>query len=267
MIIRQLLELRQAGARSATSKLARMQAYASPHDHRMRGTLRMFGASTGRWSGLGPQLQNLKKNESGLPLSVVDSIRRGDRSDIAQYGAPLALLGDLSRAAICAAPDNELMSGDFSAIESVVLAWLSNESWKLDAYRIYLRTGDTTIEPYRVIARRLLNKGADADISGAERQLGKAAELASGFGGSVGAWRRIMPDDPRTDDEIRAIIHQWRAAHPLTRKFWNDLSRALRVAIRTGLPVLVAPAPQPPIVATFEGGILRLRLPSTTLAV
>jgi hypothetical protein len=71
-----------------------------------------------------------------------------------------------------------------------------------------------------------------------------------------------MPDDPRTDDEIKAVINQWRAAHPQTRKFWNDLSRALRVAIRTGLPVLVAPAPQPPIVATFEGGTLRLRLAS-----
>ena len=71
-----------------------------------------------------------------------------------------------------------------------------------------------------------------------------------------------MPHDSRTDDEIKAIIQQWRAAHPLTRKFWSDLSRALRVAIRTGAPVLVAPPPQPPIVATFEDGTLRLRLPS-----
>ena len=76
--------------------------------------LRMFGTATGRWSGLGPQLQNLKKNESGLPLSVVDSVRNGDRVDIARYGAPLALLGDISRAALCAAPGMELKSGDFS---------------------------------------------------------------------------------------------------------------------------------------------------------
>jgi hypothetical protein len=260
--VRRLLELRQTGARAAVHKYRRMIAFASPHDDRLRGTLRMFGASTGRWNGLGPQLQNLKKNESNLPLSVVDSVRNGDRADIARYGPPLALLGDISRAALCAAPGNELKSGDFSAVESVVLAWLAGEEWKLDAYRTFLETGDTTLEPYRVIARRMLGKAEDAAIDSAERQLGKAAELASGFGGGVGAWRRIMPDDSRADDEIKAIILQWRAAHPMARKFWNDLPRALRVAIRTGGPVLVAPPPQPTIVATFEDGILRMRLPS-----
>ena len=61
------------------NKFKRMLCYASPADDRMRGTLRMYGGATGRWSGLGPQLQNLKKNESGLPLSVVDRIRAGDR--------------------------------------------------------------------------------------------------------------------------------------------------------------------------------------------
>ena len=260
--VRRLLELRQIGARAAVNKFRRMLAFASPHDDRLRGCLRMYGASTGRWTGLGPQLQNLKKNESGLPLSVVDSVRRGDRDGIALFGAPLALLGDISRATLVSAPGMELKSGDFSAIESVVLAWLAGETWKLAAYRTYLHTGDTSLEPYRVIARRMLNRPADAEITGAERQLGKAAELASGFGGSVGAWRRIVPHDPRTDDEIKAIIQQWRAAHPLTRKFWNDVARSLRIAIRTGQPVQVASAPQPPIVATFKDGDLRLRLPS-----
>ena len=132
----------------------------------------------------------------------------------------------------------ELKSGDYSAIESVVLAWLSGERWKLLAYQTYQQTGDTTLEPYRVIARKMLNRATDAEIPTEERQLGKAAELAAGFGGSVGAWRRIIPDDPRSDDEIKAIILQWRNAHPATRKFWNELARAIRVAIRTGQPIL-----------------------------
>jgi Toprim domain/CHC2 zinc finger len=260
--VRQLLEFRRTGARAAVSKFRRMLAYASPGDDRMRGTLRLYGAGPGRWAGLGPQLQNLKKNESNLPLSVVDTIRDGDRTDIAQYGSPLALLGDVSRAALCAGDGMELKSGDFSAIESVVLAWLSGEVWKLVAYQTYQRTGDTTLEPYRVIARKMLQKPADAEVSTAERQLGKGAELASGFGGSVGAWRRIMPQDPRSDDQIRAIIQQWRVAHPAVRKFWNDLARAIRVAMRTGRPIPVAPPPQPPIVAAFADGNLRLTLPS-----
>jgi DNA polymerase len=260
--VRQLLELRRTGARAAVNKFKRMLAYASPTDDRMRGTLRMYGGAPGRWAGLGPQLQNLKKNESNLPLTVVDSIRAGERSGIAQYGNPLALLGDVSRAALCAGSGMELKSGDFSAVESVVLAWLAGERWKLLAYEEYQRTGDTRLEAYQVIARKMLQKPADAEIGAAERQLGKGAELASGFGGSAGAWRRIMPHDPRSDDEIKAIIKQWRDAHPAVCKFWKDLARAVRVAIRTGQPILVAPAPQPPIVAAFAGGNLMLTLPN-----
>jgi DNA polymerase len=260
--VRQLLELRRTGARAAVNKFKRMLVYASPADDRMRGTLRMYGAGPGRWSGLGPQLQNLKKNESGLPLSVVDSIRAGDRAGIAQYGNPLALLGDVSRAALCAAPGMELKSGDFSAVESVVLAWLANEHWKLAAYQTFQKTGDKRLEPYRVIARRMLHKPEDAEISSAERQLGKGGELAFGFGGTVGAWRKIVPHDPRSDDEIRGINKQWRDAHPATVKFWRDLARAIRVAIRTGQPILVAPSPQPPVVAAFADGNFTLTLPS-----
>jgi DNA polymerase len=260
--VRQLLELRRAGARAAVNKFKRMIVYASPVDDRMRGTLRMYGAGPGRWSGLGPQLQNLKKNESGLPLSVVDSIRAGNRAGIAQYGNPLALLGDVSRAALCAAPGMELKSGDFSAIESVVLAWLAGEHWKLAAYQTFQKTRDVRLEPYRVIARKMLHKPEGAEVSGAERQLGKGGELAFGFGGSVGAWRRIVPHDPRSDDEIKAINRQWRDAHPATVKFWRDLARAIRVALRTGQPILVAPSPQPPIVAEFADGNLILTLPS-----
>jgi DNA polymerase bacteriophage-type len=228
----------------------------------MRGTMRMYGGAPGRWSGLGPQLQNLKRNESGLPLSVVDDIREGNRAGIAAYGSPLALLGDISRAALCAAPGHEFVSGDFSAIESVVLAWLAGERWKLKAYETFQRTGDLQLEPYRVIARKMLHKPENAEITAAERQLGKGGELASGFGGSVGAWRRIVPHDPRSDADIKAIIQQWRNSHPATRKFWADLSRAIRVTIRTGKPMLIAPAPQPPIVAAFADGNLTLTLPS-----
>jgi hypothetical protein len=207
-------------------------------------------------------LQNLKKNESSLPLTVVDSVRAGDRNGIAQYGNPLSLLGDVSRAALCASLGMELKAGDFSAVESVVLAWLAGERWKLLAYKTFQETGDKTIEPYRVIARKMLSKPADAEIDSAQRQLGKAAELASGFGGSVGAWRRIVPHDPRSDEKIKGIIRQWRDAHPATTAFWHELVRAIRVAIRTGQPILVAPAPQPPIVAAFADGNLTLTLPS-----
>jgi hypothetical protein len=157
------------------------------------------------------------------------------------------------------------MSADLGAIESRTLAWLSGEQWKIVAYTTYDATGDKAIEPYRVTARRMLRKnGVDAPITDNERQLGKAADLAAGFGGSVGAWRRIIPggDAGRTDEEIKVIIAQWREAHPATLKFWTDLARAIRITIRTGQPILVAPQPQPPIVASFADGNLTLTLPS-----
>ena len=101
-----------------------------------------------------------------------------------------------------------------------------------------------------------------SEITAAERQLGKCAELACGFGGGLGAWRRIAGDDGRSDAEVQAIIRTWRDAHPAIRAFWHDLAQAARVAIRIGQPILVAPAPRPPIIAAFDGYTLTLTLPS-----
>jgi DNA polymerase len=161
--VAQLLELRRTGARASVAKFKRLLAYASPGDDRLRGTLRYHGSGTGRWSGLGPQLQNLKKNESNMPLSVVDSIRAGERSAIAEFGNPLSLLGDISRAALCAGTGMELKSGDFNAVESVALGWLSNEHWKTNAYRTFRepatpRSSPTALLPARCCTKRPMRR-------------------------------------------------------------------------------------------------------------
>jgi DNA polymerase len=192
----------------------------------------MNGAGPGRWSSPGPQLHNLRRNDAGYPAHLVNALIAGDRAELARYGNPLEVAAQLSRAALCARPGHVLVCADLGAIESRVLAWFAGEEWKLDAYRRYDATGDKTIEPYRVIAARMLGKDAVA-IGTAERQQGKSAELACGFGGSVGAWRRIAGNDGRSDDEVRAIIQQWRNAHPAIRRFWKELALAVRVAIRT----------------------------------
>jgi DNA polymerase len=262
--VRELLTLRRNGAHASVKKYQRVLAYADPRDQRMRGTLRIYGAGPGRWSGLGPQLQNLKRNDGNLPLELIEAVRRGDREALARYGNSLTLIGDLSRAGVCAKPDHILRSGDFGQIESRKLAWFAGEQWKLDGYAQFDATGDRSIEVYRVVAHRMLQKTTPvSEITQAERQIGKAADLAAGFGGSVGAWRKIAgPEETRTDDEIKANIRQWRDAHPAICRFWKELARAIRVAIRSGQPILVAPAPRPPIVAAFAGGNLTLTLPS-----
>ena len=261
--VRELLTLRRNGAHASVKKYQRVLAYAAPGDQRMRGTLRIYGAGPGRWSGLGPQLQNLKRNDSNLPLDLVEAVRRGDREALARYGNPLTLLGDLSRAMLCAAPGNVLVSGDLGQIESRVLAWFAGEQWKLNGYAQFDATGDKSIEIYRVVAHRMLQKTTPVSaITQAERQIGKAADLAAGFGGGPGAWRKLVEHETRTDDEIKLIIRQWREAHPAICRFWKELARAIRVAIRSGQPILVAPAPRPPIVAAFADGNLTLTLPS-----
>jgi hypothetical protein len=225
-------------------------------DDRLRGTMRLYGSATGRWSGRGPQLQNLKKNESGIPLVAIDTVLGGDRERLRVFGNPLTVLGDIARAIICAGPGNVLMAADFGAIESRVLAWIADEKWKLQLYADYDRTGDKALEPYRVLAAKMLRKNPTA-ISTEERGKGKAGELACGFGGSLGAWRRIAPEDKRSDAEIFADIHAWRTAHPKTTAFWHALATAIRVAIRTGRPFSVGK-----ILVEFTDGNLTLRLPS-----
>jgi hypothetical protein len=238
--------------------------FADPEDHRVRDSLRYCGSATGRWSSLKPQLQNLKRNDAELPAFLVDAITAGNRDALARFGNPLTLMGELSRVALCAAPGKVLISVDLSAIESRILAWFAGEQWKLDTYTTFDRTGDKTLEPYRVVAHRMLRKTTPiSEITTAERQMGKAADLGLGFGGSIGAWRKISAQDPRTDAEIGVIVRQWRDAHPAITRFWKELARAIRVAIRVpGQSVLVAPAPRPPITALFAAGNLTLTLPS-----
>jgi DNA polymerase len=256
--VRELLELRRDGARASVRKFTRILDFAA--DDRLRGTLRMYGATTGRWTSPGPQLHNLRRNELGLPLSVVDAVRAGDRAHLMQFGSLLNMLGSVSRAAICAADGYLLFSGDFRMIESRTLAWAAGDERKLAMHRDYDRTGDKNLEPYRVIAAQMINKPV-VEIVDNERQQGKFAELAAGFGGGVGAWRRIF-DDPRSDAEIERDKVKWRQMHPRIVRFWQRLFKAVRIAVKHQTAVRVNEPPLPSIVASFEDGDLFIALPS-----
>src|SRR5215813_5906959 len=261
--VRELLELRQRGAYASTHKFRKLLNFVDPTDHRISGWARIYGAGPGRWSSIGAQLHNLPRNDDEFPLSLIDALLAGDRAELARWGNPLEVVSELSRAALSAAPGHVLICADFGAIESRINAWLAGETWKLDTFRRFDASGDKALDLYRVLAHRMLHKnGPVSEITAAERQLGKYAELACGFGGSVGAWRRIAGDDGRSDAEVMAIIKQWRAAHPAIRAFWHDLAQAARLAIRTERPILVAAAPRPPIIAAFDGYALTLTLPS-----
>ena len=259
-ITRQLLELRRDGARSSVRKFAKILDFASDADDRLRGTLTMYGAATGRWTSPGPMLHNLKRNELGVPLSVLDAVIRKDRAHIARFGSPLAVIANVSRAMLHAAPGHLLYSADLRMIESRVLAWVAGETWKLELHRDYDRTGDRNLEPYRVLAAQMLTRPVE-EIGANERQQGKFAELAAGFGGGVGAWRRIF-DDQRPDAEIERDKIKWRQLHPQIVTFWHRLFKAVRVAVQMRAAVRVNEAPLPEIICSFEDGNLYIILPS-----
>ena len=109
--------------------------------------------------------------------------------------------------------------------------------WKLQLHRDYDRTGDRNLEPYRVLAAQMLNRPIE-EIGANERQQGKFAELAAGFGGGVGAWRRIF-DDQRPDAEIERDKIKWRQLHPQIVTFWHRLFKAVRVAVQMRAAVRV----------------------------
>jgi DNA polymerase len=257
----EMLTLRQRGAYTSAQRVKKILAFADPDDRRIRGALRYHGAHTGRWSSIGVQLHNLPRNDAELPASLIDAVLKGDHTELARWGNPLTVLAGLMRAVICAAPGHTLTWADFAAIESRVLAWLAGETWKLDAFREYDQSGDERLHPYRRIATQMLRKDMLAIVK-PERQLGKNAELAFGYGGTIGAWQRIAGDDGRSEAEIKAINRQWRNAHPQTLRFWERLGRAVRIAIQTRQAIRVNPAPAPSIVADFDGSTLTLELPS-----
>jgi DNA polymerase len=255
--VRRLLELRRDGSKASTRKLDALLAGLDT-DNRLRGTLNYHAASTGRWSGTRFQPQNLKKPETkDLTAAAVDAVLTGNRERVLALGAPLTIVGDISRALICAAPGYRLIGADFSAIECRALAWLANEKKKVENFREYDRTGDPTREPYCVTASKICSRPI-TPADEAERAIGKIAELAGGYGGSVGAWRKFAPGDTRSDGEILRDIQAWRRAHPATVRFWRELERAAKRAIRTGKRIAVGDR----LAFEMEGRTLYLTLPS-----
>ena len=117
-------------------------------------------------------------------------------------------------------------------------------------------TGDPAIEPYCVTASRIFGRPITPEDS-EDRQIGKYCELAFGFGGGLGAFKRIAPDAGFTDAEIETFKRQWRTAHPAVCKYWRGLHGALLRAVRTGAPVTFKNLGAEP-----RGGNLYLRLPS-----
>jgi DNA polymerase len=244
---RRAVELRLELAHAAAGKVEALRAWQGS-DGRVRGTLRYHGAGTGRWTGLGVQPQNFKRDGKDIEAKIAAILAGG-----AGLKSPVEAVGDIARAMVCAAPGHRFMIADFSGIESRGLAWISGQRSKIDAWRRFDETGDPADDPYVQIAARCGITGGGA------RDAGKIIDLAFGFGGSTGAWKNAAGEDDETDnDTIKRYRETWKAAHKNTVRFWYGLEQRAIAAVRN--PGMVCAIGR--VSYRFAEAFLRLTLPS-----
>lgn len=222
---RRVLELREQSSKTSNSKYKAMLNYLG-EDGRIRGLFQFYGANrTGRWAGRGVQLQNLKRTIKKYIETARDAFKKRLASVL--YTDISDLSSKLVRTALVAAAGNMLVSCDFAAIESRVLAWLAGETWKLEAFETHGRIYELTYSKmFNVPFENIGNPSRERDI-------GKVADLALGFGGGYGAMVKMgalkmgIPDE-----EIDPIKNRWRREHPRVVQMWRDVERAAKYVIQ-----------------------------------
>ena len=226
--LQKVLRLRQQLAKSSVKKYQAMKN-AVCSDGRARGMFQFYGANrTGRFSGRLVQLQNLPQNH--LPdLSQARSlVRSGNYEALSMlYEDVPATLSQLIRTAFVPADGTRFIVSDFSAIEARVIAWMAGEQWRMDAFA----NGD---DIYCASASQMFHVPVEKHGQNAElRQKGKIAELALGYGGSVGALTAMGALDMGLDEEeLQPLVNAWRTASPNIVRFWWDVDSAAIGAIK-----------------------------------
>jgi DNA polymerase len=230
--VHQVLALRQLLSKSSVKKYQAMQK-AMCQDSRVHGLLQFYGANrTGRWAGRLVQVQNLPRNS--MPDLEADRalVKQGNFSALAMlYDSVPDVLSQLIRTAFIPKENCHFYVADFSAVEARVIAWLSGEEWRQEAFAhnkdIYCASAS------QMFGVPVIKHG----INGNLRQKGKIAELALGYGGSIGALKAMGATKlGLTEDELPPLVEMWRQASPHIVHFWWDIDKAAKVCIKTRLP-------------------------------
>ena len=230
--VTEALRLRQQLAKSSVKKYQAMQT-AVCADGRARGMFQFYGANrSGRWAGRIIQLQNLPQNHMDDLEQARGLVRNGDYDALAMlYDSVPNVLSELIRTAFVAGEGNKFCVADFSAIEARVLSWLAGEQWRTD---VFVNNGDI----YRASASAMFGVPVEKHGQNAElRQKGKIAELALGYGGSVGALKSMGAIEMGlTEEELQPLVDSWRSANPNIVRFWWDVDRAVKKAVKQREP-------------------------------
>ena len=225
--LQKVLTLRQQLAKSSVKKYQAMET-AVCADGRARGMFQFYGANrTGRWAGRIIQMQNLPQNHLD-DLSEARGLVRAGNFDALEmlYEDVPDTLSQLIRTAFVPQENRKFIVADFSAIEARVIAWLAGEKWRQD---VFAEGKDI----YCASASQMFGVPVEKHgVNGHLRQKGKIAELALGYGGSVGALKAMGAlEMGLQEDELPALVSAWRQANPKIAQFWWAVDRAVMDAV------------------------------------
>ncbi len=249
----EVLELRRQLAKSSVKKYQAMQN-AVCADGRARGMFQFYGANrSGRWAGRLIQLQNLPQNHMVHLEDARSLVRSGDYAMLSTlYDSVPEVLSELIRTAFVPRDGYKFIVSDFSAIEARVLSFLAGESWRL---KVFAENGDIYCASASAMFHVPVEKhGQNAHL----RQKGKIAELALGYGGSVGALKSMGAlEMGLAEEELQPLVDAWRTSNPNIVQLWWDVDNAVKTTVRQRLD-----AETHGIRFRYRSGMLFIILPS-----
>ena len=230
--LREVLSLRQQLAKSSVKKYTAMENVVCA-DSRAHGMFQFYGANrTGRFSGRLIQLQNLPQNHMPDLAQARALVRSGNYEALSLLYEDIPdTLSQLIRTAFVPQNGRKFIVADFSAIEARVIAWFAGERWRL---KVFEDGGDI----YCASASQMFHVPVEKHgVNGHLRQKGKIAELALGYGGSVGALKSMGAlEMGLAEEELQPLVDAWRSSNPMITQFWWDVDRAVKDCIRQRVP-------------------------------
>ena len=248
-----VLKLRQQLAKSSVKKYQTMQNTMCA-DHRARGMFRFYGANrSGRWAGRLIQLQNLPQNHMPDLKEARELVKTGNLTALEiLYDDISDTLSQLIRTAFIPKDGYKFIVSDFSAIEARVIAHIAGEKWREDVFKnggdIYCASAE------RMFHCKVEKHGENSHL----RQKGKIAELALGYGGSVGALKSMGAlEMGMNENELQPLVDSWRNANSNIVNLWWDVDRCVKQVIKGRNA-----ADTHGIGFKYESGVLFIILPS-----
>lgn len=225
--VQEALSLRQELAKSSVKKFTAMENVVC-NDSRARGLIQFYGANrTGRYSGRNIQVQNLPQNHLPDLKQARDLIRYGNFEAVEMlYDSVPMVLSELIRTAFVPKQSCKFYVADFSAIEARVIAWLASEKWRM---KVFADGGDI----YCASASKMFHVPVEKNgVNGHLRQKGKIAELALGYGGSVGALKAMGALNMGVlEEELQSLVTAWRNSNSNITRLWWDVDKATKTAV------------------------------------